>query len=131
MVEGDTMTGKAKQGNNKTEWDWEGEARQVSLRACRLIRVQFVPAKIRKAMWITTGVWISSWFAIYLEIHRWHHMTPSLRLNPPDPRGKPGEFVIAVIVSSVIAPVVLVILSIRCWLRAKSTKPVSSMQRNE
>ena len=30
-------------------------------------------------------VWIFSWYAIYLEIFRWHHMTKSLRFNPPPP----------------------------------------------
>jgi hypothetical protein len=30
-------------------------------------------------------VWIFSWYTIYLEIFRWHHMTKSLRFNPPPP----------------------------------------------
>jgi hypothetical protein len=30
-------------------------------------------------------VWIFSWYTIYLEIFRWHHMTKTLRFNPPPP----------------------------------------------
>jgi hypothetical protein len=26
---------------------------------------------------------MGSWAVVYLEIYRWHHMTPSFRLNPP------------------------------------------------
>jgi hypothetical protein len=32
---------------------------------------------------ISGVVWIFSWYTIYLEISRWHHMTKSLRFNPP------------------------------------------------
>ncbi|HEX3783746.1 MAG TPA: hypothetical protein VHX38_29130 [Pseudonocardiaceae bacterium] len=32
---------------------------------------------------ISAGIWIASWRVIYLEIFRWHHMTRTLRFNPP------------------------------------------------
>jgi len=35
-------------------------------------------------------VWIFSWYTIFLEIFRWHHMTKSLRFNPPPPPPPPG-----------------------------------------
>ena len=52
-------------------------------------------------------VWIFSWYTIYLEIFRWHHMTKSLRFNPPPPppgtdvRPKAGAPLIAVCLGSV------------------------------
>jgi hypothetical protein len=57
-------------------------------------------------------VWIFSWYTIYLEIFRWHHMTKSLRFNPPPPppgtdiRPKAGAPLIAACLGSVAAPLV-------------------------
>jgi hypothetical protein len=57
-------------------------------------------------------VWIFSWYTIYLEIFRWHHMTKSLRFNPPPPppgtdiRPKAGAPLKAVCLGAVTAPLV-------------------------
>ena len=57
-------------------------------------------------------VWIFSWYTIYLEIFRWHHMTRTLRFNPPPPlpgtdiQPRPGTPLIAVCLGSVTAPLV-------------------------
>jgi hypothetical protein len=57
-------------------------------------------------------VWIFSWYTIYLEIFRWHHMTRTLRFNPPPPlpgtdiQPRPGAPLIAVCLGSVTAPLV-------------------------
>ena len=57
-------------------------------------------------------VWIFSWYTIYLEIFRWHHMTKSLRFNPPPPppgtdiRPKAGTPLKAVCLGAVTAPLV-------------------------
>ena len=57
-------------------------------------------------------VWIFSWYTIYLEIFRWHHMTRSLRFNPPPPppgtdiRPGAGAPLIAACSGSVAAPLV-------------------------
>ena len=56
-------------------------------------------------------VWIFSWYTIYLEIFRWHHMTKSLSFNPPPPPPvqippEAGAPLIAVCLGSVAAPLV-------------------------
>ena len=59
-------------------------------------------------------IWIFTWRTIYLEIFRWHHMTKSLRFNPPPPppgtdiRPRAGAPLIAVCVGAVAAPLVFV-----------------------
>lgn len=78
------------------------------------------------ATWISGIVWLLSWIGISLEIFYWHHMTPSLRLNPPTqlpglPPPKPGSFLLSVIYSSAIAPFVCLFLFMMMW----TTKKVS------
>lgn len=57
-------------------------------------------------------IWALSWTGLALEIFRWHHVTPALRLNPPPPppgtdvRARPGGFLIAILVGSVAGPLV-------------------------
>jgi hypothetical protein len=69
---------------------------------------------MRWLRWISGIVWIFSWRTIYLEVFRWHHMTKSLRFNPPPPmpgtnvRPKAGMPLIAVCLSSVVAPLVFI-----------------------
>jgi hypothetical protein len=38
---------------------------------------------MRWTRWISGIVWVGSWRIIYLEIVRWHHLTWTLRFNPP------------------------------------------------
>lgn len=38
---------------------------------------------MRWLRWISLGARAFSWRVIYLEIFRWHHMTRTLRFNPP------------------------------------------------
>ena len=70
-------------------------------------------------------VWIFSWYTIYLEIFRWHHMTKSLRFNPPLPpagtdiRPKAGTPLIAVCVGAVAAPLVFLTATIRQQMRGR------------
>jgi hypothetical protein len=76
-------------------------------------------------------VWIFSWYTIYLEIFRWHHMTKSLRFNPPPPppgtdiRPKAGAPLIAVCLGSVAAPLVFLAATIigRIRVRPGETPP--------
>jgi hypothetical protein len=73
---------------------------------------------MRRLRWISGIVWIFSWRTIYLEVFRWHHMTRSLRFNPPPPipgtnvRPKAGLPLIAVCVSSVAAPLIFITATI-------------------
>src|SRR5579884_2921588 len=82
---------------------------------------------LRAATWISGSLWLLSWIGIALEIFYWHHMTPSLRLNPPPqlpgmPPPRPGEFLITVIRSSIIAPLVFLTLVLVTWVRRKVSK---------
>lgn len=75
---------------------------------------------LRRALWIAGLVWIASWYVIYLEIYRWHHMTRSFQLNPPpSPVGlappHPGQFLLAARFLSLTAPVAFLLL----WLARK------------
>jgi hypothetical protein len=74
---------------------------------------------MRKATWmmgLVSGiVWVLSWFALYLEIYRWRHVTPSLHLGGPSMpdtviQASPGGFVLAVLRYSVLAPLLFVAL---------------------
>jgi len=45
---------------------------------------------------ISGAAWVWSWYTMYLEVHRWNHLTTSLRFNPGPPipgttfRPRPG-----------------------------------------
>ena len=77
---------------------------------------KLVQHPLRKAIRVSGILWILSWSALYLEIYRWHHLTPALHLSPPPPppgtdiQARPGEFLIAVLGSSALAPAVFVVL---------------------
>ena len=70
-------------------------------------------------------VWIFSWYTIYLEIFRWHHMTKTLRFNPPPPlpgtdiEPRPGAPLIAVCLGSVTAPLVFLTATMIGRIRAR------------
>ena len=69
---------------------------------------------IRAAAAIGGAVWAWSWYTMYLEIHRWKHVTRSFRFNPPPPipganiRPRPGLPLRALFVCSAAAPMVFV-----------------------
>jgi hypothetical protein len=60
-------------------------------------------------------VWIGSWYLMYLEITRWHHVKPSLAFNSDiGPGAHPGQPLILLYVACAVAPLaVLVGLVIR------------------
>jgi hypothetical protein len=78
---------------------------------------------------ISVIIWIFTWRIIYLEIFRWHHMTRSLRFNPPPPlpgtdiRPRAGAPLIAVCVGAVAAPLVFVTATVVERVRGGSAAP--------
>ena len=43
------------------------------------------PLAVRVVAAISGAAWVWSWYTMYLEIHRWKHVTRSFRFNPPPP----------------------------------------------
>ena len=80
---------------------------------------------MRWLRWISGIVWIFCWYTLYQEVFRWHHMTKSLRFNPPPPipgtnvQPKAGTPLIAVCAGSVVAPLVFTTATIATWARAR------------
>ena len=78
----------------------------------------------RRVMWVSAIAWIVSWSCLGLEIFYWHHVTKTLRLNPPKvppgyPKPRPGHFLLSVLAGSALAPVVLLAAAIA----ARAGKP--------
>ena len=68
---------------------------------------------LRVAKWLAPGIWAGSWYLMYLEIRRWHHVKPSLAFNSDpipgtDIRPRPGMPLILVYIACVAAPLVTV-----------------------
>jgi hypothetical protein len=36
---------------------------------------------MRFTKWLSCGLWAGSWYLMYLEVTRWHHVKPSLAFN--------------------------------------------------
>jgi hypothetical protein len=58
-----------------------------------------------------------SWFILGMEIFRWHHVTKTLRLNPPKappgyPEPQPGLPLLSVLAGSALAPIVFLVAAI-------------------
>ena len=69
---------------------------------------------MRFAKWLGGAVWIASWYLMYLEITRWHHVKPSLAFNSdPVPgteiRPHPGLPLILLYIACSVAPLVLLV----------------------
>jgi hypothetical protein len=51
------------------------------------------------------AVWAGSWYLMYLEITRWHHVRPSLAFNSDiAPNAQPGLPLILLYLACVVAP---------------------------
>jgi hypothetical protein len=67
---------------------------------------------MRYTKWLgVIAIWVGSWYLMYLEITRWHHVKPSLAFNPePIPgtnvRPDPGLPLLVVYVACGAAPLV-------------------------
>lgn len=81
---------------------------------------------MRRLQWISGLAWLFCWRIVYLEVFRWHHLTPTLRFNPPPPLPgtdlvpTPGLPVRAVRAGALVAPVVFVAATAALRRRAQS-----------
>jgi hypothetical protein len=95
------------------------------------------PGAVRVLCFISAIAWVWSWYTMYLEIHRWKHVTRSLRFNTGPPiagttiRPSPGLPLKALYACSVGAPTVLVGTIIAATARARnySTSRQETQQR--
>lgn len=61
---------------------------------------------------ISGAAWVWSWYTMYLEVHRWKHLTKSFRFKPGPPlpgttiRPRPGLPVKALFVCAAVSPAV-------------------------
>jgi hypothetical protein len=81
----------------------------------------------RCALWIAGVLWVYSWLVVYLEIHRWHHMTRSFRLNPPPappgmPPPHPGMFLLSARALSLVAPASFLLLLLIVAITRRRTR---------
>jgi hypothetical protein len=85
---------------------------------------------MRFAKWLGGTVWIGSWYLMYLEITRWHHVKPSLAFNSdPAPgtgiRPRPGQPLILLCIACVVSPLVVVaglVMQIRAREAGRSSR---------
>lgn len=67
------------------------------------------------AVGICGALWIGSWYLMYLEVTRWHHVKPSLAFNSDiAPGAHPGQALILLYIACVAAPLAAVICA-SCW----------------
>ena len=90
---------------------------------------------MRRATWAAAAVWAGSWYLMYLEITRWHHVRPSLALNPPefpgtDLRARPGLPLLALYGAFAVAPLCTV-LGVLDRLRSERAVPGPGPHRRQ
>ncbi|MDT5029963.1 MAG: hypothetical protein QOC94_134 [Actinoplanes sp.] len=67
------------------------------------------------ARWIAAGAWAGSWYLMYLEITRWHHVKPSLAFNATPIHGTgirphPGLPLLALYAACAASPITVLLL---------------------
>ena len=78
---------------------------------------------LRYATWVGGVMWFLSWFTLYLEVYRYHHLAAPFFGGEAvgiGPGASPGAFLRTVVVISVIAP--LLIGWLLLWRRASSSR---------
>ena len=91
---------------------------------------------LRRVMWVSSVIWVASWFCLALEIFYWHHVTKTLHLNPPKvppgyPQPQAGNFLMSVLAGSALAPPVFLVTVIVAWaskLRSRHQHPADASQ---
>jgi len=76
-------------------------------------RLKWHYRSMRAVRWIGGPVWAGSWYLMWLEITRWHHVTPSLAFNPGpvhegDVRPRPGRPLKVLYAVCALAPLVVI-----------------------
>ena len=69
---------------------------------------------MRLAKWVGGALWAGSWYLMYLEITRWHHVKPSLAFNSDlEPINgmtpRPGLPLIMLYITCAAAPAVVIV----------------------
>jgi hypothetical protein len=72
---------------------------------------------MRFVKWLGCGVWAGSWYLMYLEVTRWHHVKPTLRFNSGPVPGsevqpRPGLPLKLLYVACAVSPLVVVATSV-------------------
>jgi len=74
---------------------------------------------IRRGAQVAAGAWFLSWFALYFEIVRWHHVVSSRLVSVVWPTAgtadQPGAFVKTVVICSAVAPFVCLTFAAAQW----------------
>ena len=72
------------------------------------------------AVGLCSALWIGSWYLMYLEVTRWHHVTPSLAFNSDiAPGAHPGQALILLYAVCAAAPLTVVGGSILMWRNSR------------
>jgi len=83
---------------------------------------QQVTKRLQQLYDVAICTWVLSWFALYLEIFRYHHVVPVRMVSVLRPvanaGAKPGGFVRTVVACSALAPLVFLTLSV--WVRSSN-----------
>jgi hypothetical protein len=86
---------------------------------------------IRDARWFAGAIWFLSWFELYLEIYRHHHVTlfflPSPPLSASTVGSHPGAWLRTVLVCSALAPPLFA--SLLLWARLRQARDASAPRR--
>lgn len=82
---------------------------------------------IRRAGWLVGVIWFLSWFELYLEVYRYHHVALPHIFGLPSPTlavgagAKPGGWLRSVMVCSALAPLLFVTVRLwRWWQRTRA-----------
>ena len=79
---------------------------------------------------VVASMWLFSWFALYLEIIRYHHVSASRVTAVLSRSGgmsaQPGEFVRSVVACSLVAPIVFAVMWALLHLRRQRLRTVSA-----
>jgi hypothetical protein len=85
-----------------------------------------VPNVVQKMRWLVAVVWCLSWFELYLEVYRYHHVTRSVLVDPaswfPDAglQARPGGWLQAILVCSALAPLQFALLAF--WSKVRRSR---------